>query len=161
MPAVNSVVGFLSGIISYANNDVGSFHCQIEAPDANPVNALIWSIDETDSKIATGEMYNIEWYYPLANLIAGVGLSEGFAWMSSVPADARVITDVVIHLNLTYALDDMTTVPISVTYENGVMVSHSTTIPLTSLPSNIATLLTALTAMIDKAVEACTFHPGP
>jgi len=157
MAAANSVVGFLSGVIAYSNNDVGNFHCQIESSDL--VNDLLWSVDEDGSKIATGEMYNLAWYYPLANLIAGVGLSEGFSWMSTVPADARTINDVVIHLNLTFTLDDNTTVPVSVTYENGTIVSHSTEIPLASLPTNIETMLTALTAMIDKAVLACTFHP--
>ena len=159
MASANSIVGFLSGVVSYANNEVGNFHCQVEAPDANPVNALVWSVDGINSRIATGEMYNLTWYYPLANLIAGVGLSEGFAWMSSIPDNARVISDVVIHLNLTFTLDDCTTVPISVTYENGTIVNHSTTTPLAALPDNIATLLTALTAMIDQAVTACTFHP--
>lgn len=80
--------------------------------------------------------------------------------MSTPPADARIINDVVIHLNLTFTLDDNTTVPISVTYENGAIVNHSTTTPLATLPTNIETMLTALTAMIDKAVLACTFEPG-
>lgn len=159
MALANSVVGFLSGVVSYVNNDVGYFHCQIEAPDANPTNALIWSVDGADSKIATGEMYNIEWFWPLTNLISGVGLSEGFLWMSDVPVDAREISDVVIHLNLTFTLDDMTTVPISATYERGIITNHSTATPLASLPTNIEELLLALTAMIDQAVGACTFHP--
>jgi hypothetical protein len=103
-------------------------------------------------------MYNLEWYYPLANLIAGVGLSAGFAWMTSPPVVVRAISDVVIHLNLTFTLDDSTTVPVSVTYENGVMTSHSTPIPLASpMPSNISAILADLTTMIDKAVDACLF----
>jgi hypothetical protein len=157
MAAANSVVGFLSGVVAYDNNEVGNFHCQIESPDL--VNTLVWSVDETNSRIATGDMYNAEWYYPLANLIAGVGLSAGFSWMSIVPTPTRGISDVVIHLNLTFTLDDNTTVPISVTYEEGITTSHSTIVPLTTLPSNIEAMLTALTAMIDKAVLACTFHP--
>lgn len=80
--------------------------------------------------------------------------------MSTPPATTRTVSDVVIHLNLTFTLDDNTTVPISVTYENDTTVSHSTTIPLAVLPTNIETMLTALTAMIDKAVLACTFHPS-
>lgn len=159
MASANSVVGFLSGVVSYANNEVGSFHCQVEAPDANPANALVWSVDATNSRIATGDMYNITWYYPLANLIAGIGLSEGFAWMSSIPDNVREISDVVIHLNLTFTLDDGTTVPISITYENGAIVNHSTTTPLATLPDNVDELLTAMTAMIDQAVTACTFNP--
>jgi hypothetical protein len=159
MAAANSVVGFLSGVVAYDNNEVGNFHCQIEAPNVSPANTLVWSIDETNSRIATGDMYNIEWYYPLANLIAGIGLSSGFTWMSVAPTPARGISDIVIHLNLTFTLDDNTTVPISITYEAGVTTSHSTTVPLTTLPTNIEAMLVALTAMIDKAVLACTFHP--
>jgi hypothetical protein len=157
MAAANSVVGFLSGVVAYANNDIGNFHCQIESPDL--VNVLVWSVDEDNSRIATGDMYNIEWYYPLANLIAGIGLSEGFTWISVAPAVAKEINDVVIHLNLTFTLDDNTTVPISITYERDTTTSHSTTTPLTSLPTNIETMISALTLMIDKAVLACTFHP--
>jgi hypothetical protein len=153
MAAANSVVGFLSGIVAYENNDVGSFHCQVESPDL--VNTLVWSVDETGSRIATGEMYNIEWYYPLANLIAGIELSAGFTWMTNPPSPVKAINDVVIHLNLTFTLDDGTTCPVSATYENGVMTNHTAVPP--TLPSNITSLLAALTLMIDKAVTACLF----
>ncbi|MCK9557049.1 MAG: hypothetical protein M0R50_03280 [Candidatus Cloacimonetes bacterium] len=155
MALANSLVGFLSGTVTYTNNEIGSFHCQVESSDL--INTLLWSVDETDSKIATGEMYNVDWYYPLANLIAGVGLSTGFSWMSTVPANARVVSDVVIHLNWTFTLDDGTTCPISATYENGTTTYHTAVPP--TLPSNIETMLADLDDMISKAVTACTFHP--
>jgi hypothetical protein len=155
MALANSVVGFLSGTVAYADNEVGSFHCQIESPDL--VNTLIWSIDGVDSKIVTGEMYNLQWYYPLANLIAGVGFSNGFAWVSTVPTNPRHISDVVIHLNLTYTLDDGSTCPVSATYEQGAVVYHTPVPP--TLPSNISAFLADLTTMIEQAVTTCTFDP--
>jgi hypothetical protein len=157
MAAANSVVGFLSGLVSYTNGDVGSFHCQIESPDL--ISTLVWSVDEDDSKIVTGEMYNVDWYYPLANLIAGIGLSDDFSWTSGVPANPRTISDLVIHLNMIFTLDDGTQQPVSATYERGTRTYHTPGMPLSTLPSNIDTLLTALTAMIDKAVTACSFEP--
>jgi hypothetical protein len=157
MAAANSVVGFLSGLVAYENDEIGSFHCQIES---DLQSTLTWSIDDDSSRIATGEMYNISWYYPLANLIAGIGLSDDFTWMSTAPANARPIKDIVIHLNMTFTTDDNEQYPISITYENGVMTNHSTTVPLSTLPSNVETMITALTTMIDNAVLANTFHPA-
>jgi hypothetical protein len=122
---------------------------------------IVWSVDEDQSLMVTGDMYNPSWYAPLANLIAGLELSsDGFAW-GSTPVTQRVVSDVVIHLNWNIALDNGTAIPLSATYERGVMTNHTPVVPLLDSPSNLEDVLSLLTVMIDNAVEACSFHPVP
>jgi hypothetical protein len=146
MTKANSLVGFLSGIAAYSNNDVSVFHCQIES-DLDHIE-LTWSVDGVESKVTIGDIYqDATLRAAFASMVVGTGT---LTWTNATDS-GRTISDLVMHLTAVFTDDAGMTWPASTTYENGTRTVHITPV-VASIPSNIATMMTQIEDMLKQAV---------
>jgi hypothetical protein len=122
--AVNSIVGNISGIVSYSNGSNSSFNAELNYDGQTTLNFLA---NATESRDTMGRIVN-------TTSEGSTVFRDGFTFLNSVTStlfaslnwsahasaaadDGRVINGVVYHMNYNIAFDDGTTYPVSATYE--------------------------------------------
>lgn len=154
MNKINSIVGRFDGVVSYENQEWGSFHCQIEKFDAN--DSLIWSIAETFSESNIKKVYADS---DLRNNLSGVfeeaPFISSFTWTNT--SDSTSITSAVFHLYLLITDNTGNTYPVSVTYDdNGTHFHSESATDIVTGSGDESDVLALIKNMVDKIIDSAT-----
>lgn len=149
----NGLVGFMSGIVAYTNNDNGIFHCQIESDIDH--TTLTWSVDGVESKVTTGDIYQDATLRAAFSAMLS-GVPDDLTWTNAADS-SRTIRDLVMHLTAIYTGDDGSIHPASITYENGEITAHTPIMPPADIPTNVDDLVTLIENMLEEIVTTAAF----
>lgn len=109
----NSVIGFLSGTVTYSDNSSNHFHTQINSKTE-------WNMtDDAKSVLADATMFSGECVSSIINNIPGISDIA----LTPYSVSDKTPTDVIIHLSLVITIAETTT-PVSATFENGIATFH-------------------------------------
>ena len=168
--AINSIVGNISGLVAYQDGSSSSYNAELNYDGETTIN---FTANSVESKTTLSRIYDVTVHPAGAVRTAQTAFRLGFSQLISntdtmvtafTPAsnwdadgnptdDAKVITDMVCHLNYTVAFDDGTSYPVSATYEKVggtyAVVKHSNITNTFSGASN----KTAVLALIKTSFE--------
>jgi hypothetical protein len=132
--AVNSIAGYISGIVAYQDGSNSSYNAELNYDGESTIN---FTANSVESKTTLSRIYNVNVHPAGAVRTAQTAFRLGFSQLiyntdTMVTAftpvsnwdadgnptdDGKVIVDMVCHINYIVAFDDGTSYPVSATYE--------------------------------------------
>lgn len=128
--AVNSIVGNISGIVSYSDGSNSSFNAELNYDGETTLNFVA---DATESRNTMTRLYDTTNENAVSQTDVNDLFRDGFTNLNTVTStlfatlnwnpyasltdDGKVINSVVFHMNYTIAFDDGTSYPVSATFE--------------------------------------------
>jgi len=171
--SVNSIVGTISGTVSYTDGSTSSFNAELNYDGTTTLNFVG---DATESQNTLARLYDTTNENAASDLADDI-FRDGFTNLNTVTStlfatlnwnpystltdDGKVINDVVFHMNYNIAFDDGTAYPVSSTFEKvgGVYAStnHSGATDTFSDATNKADIVTKIADSFKQIIDISSY----
>jgi hypothetical protein len=172
--AVNSIAGYISGIVAYQDGSSSSYNAELNYDGESTIN---FTANSVESRTTLSRIYDVDVHPAGAVRTAQTAFRLGFSQLVSntntlvtnftpvsnwdadgnPAADGKVITDMVCHINYIVAFDDGTSYPVSATYEkvggNYAIVKHSNITNTFSAASNKTAIMVLIKASFEQILD--------
>jgi len=165
--SVNSIVGTISGTVSYTDGSTSSFNAELNYDGTTTLNFVG---DATESRNTLARLYDTtnendnifrDGFTNLNTVTSTLFATLDWNPYSTLTDDGKVINDVVFHMNYNIAFDDGTAYPVSSTFEKvgGVYAStnHSGATDTFSDATNKADIVTKIADSFKQIIDISSY----